>query len=270
MKYLIILSAFLFLSLWCVGVVSAVSNDAADIVTKMDTRYDGDSVIAEMTMILINNNDQKRVRKIKSFSKDSGFYTKGVVFFLSPADVKDTAYLSYDWNGERDDDSWLYLPALRNVKRISSADESRPFMGSDFSYADINGLDISDWSYRLVKISEFFEGQDTWVIEGKPQPEKFDKVVRETGYIKYKLWILKSNHMMVKGKYWVKKGKKIKYFTAGDISLVDNVWTASIMKMVTTKKGKKEHETTLTISTIHYNKELKDNFFTTDRISRGL
>ncbi len=261
---------FLFL---LTGISVAVEEPltANEIVQKMDNRYDGDTVDSDIAMLLINKNGKKRERKIKSFSKDYGKDTKGVIFFLSPADVKNTAYLSYDWDlEEKEDDSWLYLPALRKVKRISSSDESGAFMGSDFSYADINGLDISHWDYTFIKENAVVNDMATWVIEGTPKPDRSEKVISETGYLKYRMWIRKDNFMTVKAKYQVKKGRKIKYFSAGDISLIDNIWTTGVMKMVTTQKGEKLHETTLTLQSVAYNQKLKDSFFTTHSIERGL
>ncbi len=271
-RFKIVSLSILFL-FWLAGISAAVeqSLSANEIVQKMDNRYDGDTVDSNISMLLINKNGKKRERKIKSFSKDYGKDTKGVIFFLSPANVKNTAYLSYDWNQEeKEDDSWLYLPALRKVKRISSSDESGAFMGSDFSYADINGLDISNWDYRFINENAVVNDMDTWVIEGTPKPDRLKKVNSETGYLKYRMWIRKDNFLTVKAKYQVKKGRKIKYFSADDISLIDNIWTTGVMRMVTTQKGKKLHETTLILQSVAYNQKLTDSFFTTHRIERGL
>lgn len=266
--------SFLFTVVLAFTGISLAAEDtmtAYEVVQNMDNRYDGDTVDADMVMVLIDKKGEKRERRIKSFSKDYGKDTKSLIFFLTPADVKNTAYLSYDWDlEEKEDDSWLYLPALRKVKRIASSDESGAFMGSDFSFADINGLDISNWNYTFINQTSVVDGMEVWEIEGTPQPQKQDKVLEETGYLKYRMWIRKDNFMTVQAKYWVKNGRKIKYFSAGDITLIDNIWTTGVMKMVTTQNGKKTHETILTLSSVRYNSELEDSFFTTQRIERGL
>ncbi len=114
------------------------------------------------------------------------------------------------------------------------------------------------------------DGHDTWVIESKAKPE-FKKIeIAETGYLKRHLWIRKNIFMMVKGKFWVKKGKKIKYFTLSDIEKIDDVWTAKKLQMITTKKGRKQHATVLLQNNIVYNKGVGDNMFTTQRMERGL
>ncbi len=241
------------------------------VVQKMDNREDGDTLKRDTLMILINRNKQKRIRSIKNIRKDFGEDTKALIFFLSPADVRNTAYMSFDWDqSAKEDDSWLYLPALQKVKRIASSDKSGAFMGSDFSYSDINGIEVDDWKYTFAKQSVMVDGFDTWVVQGFPKKDTKEKVLEETGYLKSLLWIQKDNHVLVKAKYWVKEGKKIKYFTAGDIKLIDGIWTPCEMTMVTTSKGKVIHSSVLKFSNIKYNQEIKDTYFTTRSMERGL
>lgn len=256
---------------WAAPAVQPESLTALDVVTKMDKRYDGDTSTARMTMVLINQAGTKRTREIASYSKDFGQDEKGILFFLSPADVKDTAYLSYDWEDDaKENDSWLYLPALRKVKRIAGSDESGAFMGSDFSYADINGIELSDWNYTFVNKDDEVDGFPAWQIEAKPKPDRMKDAVDKTGYLKYRMWIRKDNFMAVRGKYWVDKGRKIKYFTANDIKQIDSIWTATSMTMITTARGQKEHETLLSLSDIVYNTPLDDDVFSTVTLERGV
>jgi len=244
---------------------------ARQVMEKVDNLDDGETSVSEMTMVLIDRKNQKRVRKIKGFRKDYGKDTKNIMFFLSPADVKNTAFLSYDWDDDnKEDDNWLYLPALRKVKRIASSNKKDSFMGSDFSYADMGGLKLSEWDFKFVKQSEMVDGQDCWVIEATPKKEKKNKVVTETGYLKRVSWIRKDNYMGIKGKLWVKKGKKIKYFTIPEVEKIQGIWTAKKLQMVTTKRGRKEHATVLMFNNIVYNKGVKDNMFSTQRMEQGL
>ena len=105
---------------------------------RVDARDDGDNATQDMEMILIDKNGNQRVREIRSLPPRRGEDTYSIMFFLSPADVKDTGFLTYDYDDdEKDDDQWLYLPALKKTKRIASGDKSGSFMGSDFSYADM-------------------------------------------------------------------------------------------------------------------------------------
>ncbi len=244
---------------------------AFDVVKKMDTKYDGDTLTSDTLMVLLDRSNNKRVREIKNIRKDYGDDTKGLVFFNSPADVRNTSYMSFDWDAaDKEDDSWLYLPALKKIKRIASSDKSSSFMGSDFTYSDINGMDIDNWDYTFKNESAMIDGVDTWIIDGRPKENKKVKVLDETGYIRSNLWIRKENFMLVKGKYWVKKGKKIKYYKADVIKEIDGVWTATNLSMVTTKKGKVLHSSLLKISNIVYNSDINDSMFTTGRMERGL
>ncbi len=245
---------------------------AQEIMEKADQREDGDTVIAETVMVLVDKRNNQRVRQMKRFEKDFGKDSKSVVFFSAPADVRNTAFLSYDWDDEaQDDDSWLYLPALKKVKRIASSDKSGSFMGSDFTYSDISGLDINDWQYKFDKTPNQIESnKEVWVILGAPKKNKAQKVIEETGYLKSKVWVRKDNFMIVKGKFWVKKGRKIKYLTVKDIRLVDGIWTGFEVRMITTKRGKMEHGSILKTNSILYNQKLQLDMFSTQRMTRGI
>ncbi len=244
---------------------------ALEVMTRVDNFDDGETSSSEMTMILIDRRGNQRVRQMKGFRKDYGKDTKSMNFFLSPADVRNVAFLSYDWDDEdKEDDSWLYLPAIGKPKRISAGNQKDSFMGSDFTYADMNDLEIKEWDYKFLKQSEMVDGMDCWVIEGVPKKEKRKKVINETGYLKVVSWIRKDNFFVVKGKMYVKKGKKIKYFTATDLEQIQGIWTAKKLTMITTKRKRKEHSTVLLFDKVVYNKGVEDEMFTVQRMERGL
>ena len=176
-----------------------------------------------------------------------------------------------DWDDEdKEDDSWLYLPAIGKPKRISAGNQKDSFMGSDFTYADMNDLEINEWDYKFLKQSEMVDGKDCWVIEGVPKKSKRKKVIDETGYLKVVSWIRKDIFFVVKGKMYVKKGKKIKYFTASELEPIQGIWTAKKLTMVTTKRKRKEHSTVLLFNKVVYNKGVEDGMFTVQRMERGL
>jgi hypothetical protein len=253
------------------GLLSAGGINAAQVIKEWDTREDGDTVTSDTLMVLINKANNKRVRNIKNIRKDFGPDSKGIIFFTSPADVRNTAYMSFDWDDpSKEDDSWLYLPALQKVKRVAAGDKSGSFMGSDFTYSDINGMEIENWDYTFARENAMFEDHEVWIIKGLPKPSAKKKVLEETGYLKSLMWIRKDNFMLVKGKYWVKEGKKIKFFKAEDIKKVDNIWTAHTLTMVTTVKGKVEHSSVLKFSNVAYNVPVDDDAFTTRMMERGL
>ena len=128
-------------------------NQARDIMEKVDARDDGSSLISTMQMTLIDKNGKKRNRQMRTFSKDINANTEHkTIFFLSPSDVKNTAFLTYDYSADdKDDDQWMYLPALKKTKRIPASDKDAAFMGSDFSYADMTDKELNDYTFNLVK-----------------------------------------------------------------------------------------------------------------------
>ena len=257
---------------FCISACPVMADPSArEVMEQVDNRENGDTLTSDTLMVLMDKNNQKRIRNIKSIRKDYGPDTKGIIFFLSPANVRNTAYMSHNWDdGNKEDDSWLYLPALAKVKRIAAGDKSNAFMGSDFTYSDINGIEIDDWEYVFVKENFLLNGKETWVIGGTPRKESKQRVIEETGYLKSMIWIQKENLVAVKAKYWVQAGKKIKYFKAEALEKIDGIWTPLQLTMVTTSRGKVEHSSLLKISNLRYNLPVKDNTFTTRNMEQGL
>jgi len=239
---------------------------ARAIMVKVDDRDDGNTIVQDMKMILIDKNNKKRVRDIKSYAKDFGEDTHQIMFFKSPADVKNTSFLTYDYDeASKDDDQWLYLPALKKVKRIPSADKSGSFMGSDFSYFDMTQRDLEDYDFKFLKETTV-RGNAAWMIESTPRNKK---TIKESGYTKTIAIVRKDNYLVVRAINYMKNGKK-KYLDLKNIHKQSGVWVVDDMTM-TTKKGKTmTHKTELKFSNIKVNKDLNDNLFTTRRLEKGL
>jgi len=242
------------------------ANDARDIAQRVHDRDDGSSLIQDMKMILIDKNGKKRVRELKTYEKDYGKDEKKILFFKSPADVKDTAFLTYDYDdNSKDDDQWLYLPALKKVKRIPTSDKSSSFMGSDFSYYDMTKRDVDDFNYKILKHTKV-RGKDVVMIESTP---KSQDIIDESGYTKTIGLIREDIDMVVRSIGFLKNGKK-KYFDVKKMHKQDGVWVIDEMTM-TTKDGKRTtHKTDLIFSNIQVNKDIDDNMFTTRRLQKGL
>lgn len=140
-------------------IVSATQTASAltglEIMTRVRDRYDGDNQTSDLEMILIDKKGNRRIRKIRSFKKDFAKDTYSIMFFLEPADVKNTGFLTYDYIDEsRDEEQWLYLPALRKTKRIRGSEQSGSFMGSDFNYSDMDEINLTDYTYHVMKEPE--------------------------------------------------------------------------------------------------------------------
>jgi len=240
---------------------------AQDIAQKAHDRDEGDNSIANMKMALIDKNNNTRIREIKVFSKKRGADELKLMFFLSPADVKDSAFLTYDYDeSNRDDDQWLYLPELQKVKRIASSDKSSSFMGSDFTYSDMTSRNVEDYEYTIMK-EPVVKGHKTWQMLVTPKSEK---TIQESGYTKSVYFIRQDNFVVIQALHYVKEGNRLKYMMVNNLERIDGIWTPLEIQMVT-KQGKQTlHKTVLQFSDYKYNQELSESLFTTRTLQKGL
>ncbi|RUM73912.1 MAG: outer membrane lipoprotein-sorting protein [Sulfurovum sp.] len=260
------------LFLLTIGVLTLTTQATADdataraIMEKVDARDDGTTLEQDMLMILIDKNGNQRTRDLKSYAKDFGQDNYKTMFFKSPADVKNTAFLTYDYDDSaRDDDQWLYLPALKKVKRIPSTDKSSSFMGSDFSYFDMTDRDLEDYDFKILKETEV-RGHPAWMIEATPRNQA---IIDESGYEKTIAIVRKDNYMVVRSINFLTNGKK-KYLDLKQIHLESGIWLVDEMTMTTKKGNSTLHKTILTFSNILLNGAIDDGVFTTRRLEKGL
>lgn len=242
-------------------------NQALQIMEQVDAREKGNNQVSDMEMILIDRHGDKRIRKIRAYRKDFGEDTYSISFFLSPADVKNTGFLTYDYDDEsRDDDQWLYLPALHKSKRIAQADKSGSFMGSDFNYSDMSSSNIHDFNYSMLKEMDI-DGHPVWVIESHA---KSKKVSDRTGYNRAILFVRKDINFVIRGIRWEPDGNKLKYFEVKDLRKIDGIWTAMELHMTTKIGDKLMHKTILKFTQVKYNQQSAQNLYTLRRLEQGL
>jgi hypothetical protein len=243
---------------------------ARAVMEKVDARDDGDDQTADMQMILIDKRGKERIRKIATFKKDKGEDTQRLMFFLQPADVKDTAFLTYDYDDpSKDDDQWLYLPALRKTKRIATTDKSGSFMGSDLNYSDMTSRNLEDYDFHFYEKRKQDEvrGQKVWLIWSIPRSKE---IVDETGYEKSLLFVRPDIDMVVRAIHWVKDGGYLKYVDLRELEQLDGIWVATDT-LVTKKRGKETvHQTILTLENVRFNQNLDTDLFTIRRMEKGL
>lgn len=238
-----------------------------EIMEMVDARDDGDNMTSRMEMILIDKKGHQRTRQIRSFTKDKGDDVLKLMFFLSPADVEGTGFLTYDYHsGEKDDDQWLYLPELKKVKRIASSDKSSSFMGSDFSYADMTRRVLDEWTYELLKDGEV-RGARVWIVEALPAGKEIED---RYGYSKSVLFIRQDNYMIARAVHWLKDGGKLKYLDVTGMDQIDGIWVASELNMKTVKNKQTLHRTVLKIDEVRFGQDLDEEMFSTRRLEKGL
>jgi len=216
--------------------------DAYQVAVNVDELEDGDDGIYELEMTLINKRGQERIRQVISYRKDYGEDSKTVMFFKEPADVKGTGFLSWNYDDDsKDDDQWLYLPALKKVRRISTGKKADYFMGTDV-----------------------IDSIETYHIELLP---KSKDVIKKTGYGRAEVWVRPDIWMVAKTTYYDKKLKFLKELTVNDIEQIDGIWTVKTMTMVNERK---KHTTIFTLSNIKYNTGLDDEIFSQRRLKKGI
>ena len=190
----------------------------------------GDS-ISQAEMILRTAQGQETIRKMRLKSLEvENDGDKALTIFDQPRDVKGTAFLSFS-HATTPDDQWMYLPALKRVKRIASRNKSGPFMGSEFAFEDLSSFEVEKYSYQYLR-DELFNGEDTFVVESDP-------VDKYSGYTKQVNWIDKAHYRPLKIEFYDRKGSLLKTLTFSDYKLyLDKYWRADKMSMVNNQTGK--------------------------------
>lgn len=264
------------LSLLCLLILIAPLTQAAEaldaraIMEQVDARDDGNNAVMDMEMVLIDKQGKQRSRTIKSFRRDAGEDgrdTESIMFFLAPADVKDTGFLTMDYHDvSQDDDQWLYLPALKKTKRIASSDKSSSFMGTDFTYADMTQRNLDYYDYTLLKEDEV-DGHRVWVIQSVPNNAKERE---ETGYSKAVVYVRQDNFVIIRAVNWVEKGDKLKYMEVRKLEQIDGIWVGTEMVMTTRKGRTIEHQTVMHSRNIQFNQPMTDEQFSLRALEQGL
>ena len=205
------------------GYAIAVESD------KRDTGF-GDFT-AELTMILKNRHGEQSERYIRSKTLEViGDGDKTLSIFDKPRDVKGTAFLSFS-HKEGADDQWLYLPALKRVKKISSNNKSGPFMGSEFAFEDLSSQEVEKYTYKYVG-DDVLDGMNCFILERDPVDPK-------SGYTKQIVWIDKEEYRTLKIDFYDRKSSLLKTLTFSNYKqYLDKYWRASEMFMVNHQTGK--------------------------------
>jgi len=206
---------------------------------------------ADLAMELRNRQGETSSREIRSRVLEvQGDGDKSLTIFDHPADVKGTAFLSYTHATDADD-QWLYLPALKRVKRISSANKSGPFMGSEFTYEDIASQEIEKYTYKYIR-DDSIDGQSMFVLERYPAYKK-------SGYRRQVVWVDQQHYRTYKVEYYDRKDALLKTLLSTDYQLyLDKYWRAGRMFMENHQTGK---STILTWSNYRFQAGLSERDF---------
>lgn len=209
------------------------ANKGYDIAARADRTDNGfgDSKV-EARMVLRNKAGQETVRDLsfntlEKVSEQVG--DKSLVIFRSPRDVEGTALLSHA-NILDPDDQWLYLPALKRVKRISSANKSGAFVGSEFAFEDFTITELNKFTYSYIG-EETVDGMTMDVVERFPRYER-------SGYTKQKSWTDQDIYQTRKVEFYDRKGALLKTLSLTDYREYDGIWRSHTFTMVNHQTGK--------------------------------
>jgi outer membrane lipoprotein-sorting protein len=219
------------LIIFCIVVLNIHAIDSLEIAKKSYDVVSGyKSSISKTTMILKNRSGEENIRKleIKKFENNKG--DKSLITFLYPNDIKDTKLLSHE-KIAKDDKQWLYLPALKRVKRISSRNKSGSFMASEFSYEDISSQNYKNYTYgdSVNKLNK--NGKEFYEITRIPKD-------KNSGYSKQIVWIDTKRFLAKFGDYYDKNGKLLKKVEFLEYQKIDNIYRIKKMNMINVQNGK--------------------------------
>ena len=225
---------------------------AVDIIAKsrLAFYYADDNMRARVLMELINKDGQKRLRELTMLRKDyeEGGNQKHFMYFHKPVDVKDTAFMVYKYPN-KDDDRWLFIPAINLVKRIAANDKYSSFVGSDFTYEDVSGRKPEEDSHTLLRKEKLGE-KSCFVIESIPK--------EPSEYIKRISWIDETNFLPLKEEFYDKQNELYRQFEAQELKDINGILTITKRVMKNIKTG---HHTKVTFQEVEYNLGMEDNMF---------
>lgn len=186
---------------------------------------------ANLKMILKNRQGEESTRNIRSKTLEvEGDGDKSLSIFDKPRDVKGTTLLNFS-HKVGTDDQWLYLPALKRVKRISSANKSGSFMGSEFAYEDVTSQEVEKYTYKWIR-DEAYGDKNCFIFERYP-------VDKNSGYTRQVVWMDQDEYRILKIDYYDRKDAPLKTLTQSDFKkFLGQYWYPEKMLMENHQTGK--------------------------------
>ena len=214
--------------------------------------YSGEDTQARVTMRLVSKDGAERIRELvmTRLNLGKGGEQRYFLFFTRPPDVRDMAFLVWAHPG-RDDDRWLYVPALKMVRRIAASDKHTSFVGSDFSYEDVSGREPEEDTHKLLREESTGE-REVYVVEGVPKDPADADFGRKLS------WVDKATWLPLKEEYYDRRGDLARVFTAEDLREVQGYWTTMKRVMRNVQSG---HWTEVVFGQVRYNRKLSPELF---------
>jgi outer membrane lipoprotein-sorting protein len=251
----------LLIGLIFAGLLFSQANDTPsgrEVMENVYYRPTGDEMTADLKMVLTNSRGATRERSIKQFSKSTDDVDKKMMFFLDPADVRDSSFMNWSYHDGRSDDQWIYLPAIRKIRRISADSKNDSFMGSDFTYDDLGERHPDEDKHKIIGEEEY-NGEPCYIVESVPvgSGDTFSKTVS---------WIIKDKWIGLKREYYDENGQVYKILQIDDYEKIDNYWV--ITDMIIRDLGR-NHSTRIRMENVRFNIGLRDNQFSERQMMQG-
>jgi hypothetical protein len=241
--------------------------DGQTIVANVNNRDDGQQVTRSFRIALTDRRGVTRIEETKGFRKYYDDQKKTVIFYTDPTNVRGTAFLTFDYFDEaKEDDQWLYLPALRRVRRISASDRGDYFLGTDLTYEEIKKEGKYDLSEYNTEFLGSVEEEGRTLLKVKLTP-KTDTLQAELGYSRLITYIDPDIWISRKIEYWDTNGNSLKTINNTHIKQINGYWTVT---EIAVKNHKTKHSTKMTFFNIDYKTAIRDNMFTQQQLRRGL
>ncbi|MCR4340587.1 MAG: outer membrane lipoprotein-sorting protein [Gemmatimonadaceae bacterium] len=211
----------------------------------------GNDMVARITMKLINKAGKERLRDLTMLRRDLEIGNqKYFMYFHQPADVRAMTFMVWKYPG-RDDDRWVFVPAIKLVRRIAADDSRSSFVGSDFTYDDISGRDIELDRHTLLK-EEAVGGTPCYVIESVPTSGSASEYGRKLS------WIAKDSWLPLKEEYYDRRAQLARVFTADEVQTIGGHPT--VMRR-TMRDVKRAHRTEVAFESVRYDVGLTEALF---------
>ena len=238
------------------------AQSANEIAKKVHDLPSGKTSSGTISVTLIDKNGKIRNREIASYTMKYGTTDKTVLVFKTPRDVAGISYLTYDYPDKADgstvdSDSWIYLPAMKKVRRVSGSSKDDDFQGTDFTYDDLGTRSLSKDNFAILG-EEKVNGIDCWILEAKAKDPKA-KVSRRVS------WVNKKTYVVHKGEYFDKQNRLQKTLVADNIQQVNGYWTSLKMTMTNVQTN---HKTVYEIKNLKYDEKVNESYFTVSALER--
>ncbi len=213
---------------------------------------------AEVTMVIRKKNGKQFDRHMAVRSLENSDYGEKRLFvFHQPRTIRGTALLSHTLKDT--DLQWIYLPAFKRVKRISSSNQSGPFVSSEFSYEDLTSVELEKYQYQYI--------EDSMVNDKPCYVVKMTPLFKNSGYQYQLAYIDKADYIFRQMDYYDTKGDFLKTLKLTDYKkYFDRFWRAHDMTMT---NHKNDRSTTMTWTDITYNNGFSENDFSTNALKRS-